>query len=59
MDRDHSGSVDASELRMLMMCVGNSLSIEEAEDMIDIADDDCSGEIEFEEFAHEILSSQT
>ena len=59
MDADKSGAVSAGELRQLMMCVGNSLTIEEAEDMISIADNDCSGEIEFEEFAHEVLSSQT
>ncbi|CAD7934067.1 unnamed protein product [Amoebophrya sp. A25] len=56
MDRDGGGSVSADELRMLMMCVGNSLSIEEAEDMIAIADADCSGEIEFHSFCRFIYA---
>mmetsp|Transcript_17831 Transcript_17831/g.44608 ORF Transcript_17831/g.44608 Transcript_17831/m.44608 type:complete len:299 (-) Transcript_17831:210-1106(-) len=57
MDADKSGAVSAGELRQLMMCVGNSLTIEEAEDMISIADNDCSGEIEFNEFRRFIYCS--
>ncbi|CAD7924847.1 unnamed protein product [Amoebophrya sp. A120] len=59
MDRDGGGSISANELRLLMKGVGNAMTADEAEEMLEIADADGSGEIEFEEFAHEVLSSQT
>lgn len=58
MDSDKSGSVDAAEVKQLMCSVGHKLTEEEAEAMIAEADHDDSGEIEYEEFAHIILSTQ-
>lgn len=58
LDQDRSGTVDAGELKRLMTCVGNALTQEEAEAMIAEADDDCSGEVDFDEFSHTILSTQ-
>jgi len=59
LDRDNSGSVDAAELKQLLTCVGHALTKDEAEDMIEEADADGSGEIEFDEFCHVILSTQS
>lgn len=58
LDKDQSGSVDAGELKQLLTCVGHSLTQQEAMQMIDEADRDGSGEVEFDEFAHIILSTQ-
>ena len=58
MDRDKSGTVDAFELKQIMMCLGHGLSIEESEQLIELADKDGNNEIDFEEFAHVIMGSQ-
>jgi len=58
MDMDKSGTISAGELTHLLMCVGNALSAGDAEAMIAEADTDCSGEVEYDEFAHMILSTQ-
>lgn len=58
MDQDKSGTIDAGELKRLMTCVGHALTMEESEHMIDEADADYSGEVDFDEFSHTILSSQ-
>lgn len=58
MDQDRSGTIDAGELKRLMTCVGHALTTEESEKMIDEADADYSGEVDFDEFSHTILSSQ-
>ncbi|CAD7969458.1 unnamed protein product [Amoebophrya sp. A120] len=56
MDRDKGGTISAGELRTMMTCVGESLTTEEAEDMVALADADCSGEIDFQEFRSFVLS---
>ncbi len=56
---DGGGSVDSTELRQLLTCVGYSLTPAEADEMIDEADADGSGEIEWPEFVHTILSTQS
>ena len=58
LDLDGSGSIDAAELRQLLTCVGHGLSMEEAEAMVEEADKDCSGEVEYDEFSHMVLSTQ-
>lgn len=58
LDMDKSKYIDASELKQLLTCVGHPLTNEEAEAMIDEADKDCSGGLDYEEFIHIILSTQ-
>jgi len=58
MDSDGSGAISAGELSHLLQCVGNALSPGDAEAMVEEADTDFSGEIEFDEFSHIILSTQ-
>jgi Ca2+-binding EF-hand superfamily protein len=42
----------------LLTCVGQSLTEEEAMGMVEEADKDMSGDIDFSEFSHIILSTQ-
>ncbi len=49
-DIDCGGTIDAEELQLLGDSLGNKLSPEEAQHLIDSHDDDGSGEIDFEEF---------
>ena len=49
-DRDGSGSVDADELGMLLIQLGQRMSDQELEGMIKAIDIDGNGEIEFDEF---------
>lgn len=44
-DVDKSGTISASELKMIMECLGEKLSDEEVKTMIEIADDDRDGEV--------------
>ena len=57
-DMDGSGSIDCGELKKLLTCMGHALSQEDAEAMIDEADKDCSGDVDYQEFCHVILSTQ-
>merc|ERR1711904_678474 len=57
-DRDASGSIESAELRHVLQTLGDKLTEEEADMMLDEADADGSGEIDFEEFAQTILRSQ-
>ena len=49
-DKDHSGSIDFSELKQAMQSLGQTLSDEDLTKMMREADDDGTGEIDFEEF---------
>lgn len=49
-DRDHGGSIDATELKALMASVGQTPSDEEVAEMVRIADADGSGSVDFAEF---------
>jgi len=49
-DSDGGGSIDASELKELMISVGQSPSDEEVLEMVRIADADGSGSVDFNEF---------
>lgn len=49
-DHDGGGSIDAEELKALMMSVGSAPSDEEVKEMIRIADADGSGSVDFYEF---------
>lgn len=49
-DKDGSGKIDATELRNIMMSLGENLSDEEVNQMIKEADLNGDGEIDFDEF---------
>jgi len=50
-DKDGGGSIDASELKDLMLSVGQNCSDKELRDMVEAADADGTGDIDFLEFA--------
>mmetsp|Transcript_16773 Transcript_16773/g.39925 ORF Transcript_16773/g.39925 Transcript_16773/m.39925 type:complete len:245 (-) Transcript_16773:124-858(-) len=50
-DKDGGGSIDASELRDLMISVGQNCSEVELKEMVEAADADGTGDIDFLEFA--------
>jgi hypothetical protein len=50
-DLDGNGSLDVSELQDLMFALGHQLSDEAAEQLANAVDTDCSGTVEFHEFA--------
>ena len=50
-DKDGGGSIDASELKDLMISVGQNCSEEELKEMVKAADADGTGDIDFLEFA--------
>lgn len=54
-DKDGNGQITADELRQLMRKLGESLSGKEIEMMIEEADADGDGQINFEEFAKLLL----
>ena len=49
-DRDGGGSIDAAELKELMLTLGSIPTDEEIKEMISVADADGSGSIDFAEF---------
>lgn len=49
-DRDNSGSISASELKRVMTMFGEKLTEEEVDQMINEADVDRDGQIDYEEF---------
>jgi len=46
-DKDHSGSISASELKKTMRDLGEALEDEDIDEMIRLADENCDGEISF------------
>ena len=50
-DKDGGGSIDASELRDLMISVGQNCTESELKEMVEAADADGTGDIDFLEFA--------
>jgi len=56
-DRDHDGHLDAEDLLEFMKKLGEEITIEEATLMIEAVDTNASGEIEFPEFKHVLMSS--
>ena len=49
-DKDGGGSIDVDELGDAMRALGQDPDPEELQAMVDEVDEDCSGEIEFDEF---------
>jgi len=49
---DHygNGTLDASEIQLAMFILGKSISLEDAQAMVDVADIDDDGELTFDEF---------
>ncbi|KAL4393549.1 hypothetical protein AHAS_Ahas02G0063100 [Arachis hypogaea] len=54
-DRNNDGYISATELRHVMMKMGERLTDEEAEEMIREADLDGDGQVSYEEFARMML----
>lgn len=57
-DLDHGGTIDKNELQVALTGAGKFLTSEEIDAMMGAADDDASGEIDFEEFAKMIRGVQ-
>jgi Ca2+-binding EF-hand superfamily protein len=53
-DQDHSGSIDAEELKNCLKCLGENVVDEEVNDMIAAMDKDNSGTIDYREFLSEM-----
>jgi len=49
-DKDDSGSISRAELKLLMLKLGQNLTENEIDQMMDIADENGDGEISYEEF---------
>jgi len=56
LDDDDSGSIGIEELKRPLIGLGLVNSVQEVEELINIVDDDGSGELEFEEFLDIILN---
>ena len=50
-DKDKNGSIDAGELKAIMMALGMEVTDEDVRGMIQEADNDGDGQIDYEEFA--------
>ncbi|XP_063934637.1 neo-calmodulin-like [Zophobas morio] len=50
-DKDNDGFISPAELRHLMSCMGENLTDREIEDMINVADSNGDGLIDYKEFA--------
>jgi Ca2+-binding EF-hand superfamily protein len=57
-DTDNSGSIDKKELSAVFAEMGKHLSEEELQRMIELADQDSSGTIGYEEFIREIFGQE-
>ena len=51
-DRDGNGLIDRNELKLVMQELGEKLSEEDIDEMIEEADTNNDGFIDYEEFAH-------
>lgn len=56
LDRDRSGCVTGSELRQAMVTWGFSITEDEVDDMIEMADADGDGELSFDDFMQFIIA---
>ncbi|ELU00393.1 hypothetical protein CAPTEDRAFT_170356 [Capitella teleta] len=56
LDKDKKGEVNVSELRWILKNLGDDLTEEDIDDMIADVDTDGSGWVDYEEFAHLMLS---
>eukprot|EP00930_Biecheleria_cincta_P104775 TRINITY_DN97183_c0_g1_i1.p1 TRINITY_DN97183_c0_g1~~TRINITY_DN97183_c0_g1_i1.p1 ORF type:complete len:171 (-),score=50.74 TRINITY_DN97183_c0_g1_i1:186-698(-) len=57
-DKDKSGTIDAIELQDVLVKLGFTVTPLEAEEMIQAADEDKSGECEYTEFVRKIIENQ-
>ena len=57
-DKDGDGTIDTTELGSVMRSLGQNPDLEEIEEMIDEADEDGSGSINFPEFVGLMLKKQ-
>lgn len=57
-DKDGDGTIDTKELGAVMRSLGQNPDMEEIEEMIDEADEDGSGSINFPEFVGLMLKKQ-
>ena len=57
-DLDGSGTIDSSELKIVMRLLGFEMSDAMLDEMLSIVDFDNSGEIDWEEFLHAIAESK-
>ena len=55
-DEDGGGSIDSSEIKTTMRAMGHKISDAELERMIELADPDDTGEIDFENFCYVVLN---
>lgn len=55
-DKDGSGYIDSSELRQVMTTLGEKLTDEEVDEMIQEADIDGDGQVNYEEFVKMMIS---
>lgn len=56
LDKDKKGEVNVSELRWILKNLGDDLTEEDIDDMIADVDTDGSGWVDYDEFAHLMLS---
>ncbi|XP_011413059.3 calmodulin-like [Crassostrea angulata] len=57
-DRDGDGHISTTELRMVMLNLGEKMSEEEVEHMIEEADEDGDGQVNYEEFVKMMTNRQ-
>jgi Ca2+-binding EF-hand superfamily protein len=57
-DQDHSGNIDAKELKHLLKCLGENPVEAEIQDMIAALDKDNSGTIDWVEFAEMMMAKR-
>ncbi|KAI6223632.1 EF-hand-5 domain-containing protein [Aphelenchoides fujianensis] len=49
-DKDNDGFISPAELRHVMLALGEKMSVEEAQEMVQNADFDADGKVNFEDF---------
>ena len=57
-DTNSDGRIDRNELKMYFSNIGIPISDKELDNMMHIADTDCSGFVEFEEFINIMIGQQ-
>ena len=55
-DKENSGYIVATELRIVMANLGMKLTVEEVDEMVKFADVEIDGQISYEEFARMMTS---